>query len=126
MSPNPLLTGLRPTHPGEILREDIFPALGRPKAEIARLLGISRRTLYDILEEKSPITPQMALRITRLIGGDPEHWLRMQATYELRRKRAREDPADRSARGGLSAVGQFDQGAPEPLVGPSQVGERQP
>ena len=84
MSPNPLLTGLRPTHPGEILREDIFPALGRPKAEIARLLGISRRTLYDILEQKSPITPQMALRITRLIGGDPEHWLRMQATYELR------------------------------------------
>ena len=84
MSPNPLLTGLRPTHPGEILREDIFPALGRPKAEIARLLGISRRTLYDILEEKSPITPQMALRLTRLIGGEREHWLRMQATYELR------------------------------------------
>jgi addiction module HigA family antidote len=70
--PNPLLKGLRPVHPGELLREDILPALGRTKAEIARLLGISRQTLYDILNERQPVTPAMALRLAKLLGGSPE------------------------------------------------------
>jgi antitoxin HigA-1 len=81
---NPLTKGLRPTHPGEILREDTFPALGRPKAEIARLLGISRRTLYDLLGEKAPITPQMALRIAKLTGTEAETWLSLQQMHDLR------------------------------------------
>ena len=59
---NPLTKNLRPVHPGELLREDVLPAVGRPKTEIARLLGISRQTLYDILNEKQPVTPAMALR----------------------------------------------------------------
>ena len=46
--------GLRPMHPGELLREEILPALDRSKTEIAKLLGVSRQTLYDILEEKQP------------------------------------------------------------------------
>jgi addiction module HigA family antidote len=78
------LRGLPPTHPGEILREDVIPALGRPKAEIARLLGISRQTLYDILDEKQPVTPMMALRIGKLLGTSPESWLNMQRDYDLR------------------------------------------
>lgn len=57
---------LRPIHPGEMLREDVLAALSRPKAEIARLLGISRQTLDDMLNEKQPITAQMALRIGKL------------------------------------------------------------
>jgi len=81
---NPLLRGLRPTHPGELLREDILPALARPKAEIARLLGVSRQTLYDILAEKQPITPAMALRIAKLTGTTPESWVNMQRNYDLR------------------------------------------
>jgi len=48
--------GLRPVHPGELLREDVIPAFKRTKTEIARLLGISRQTLYDILEERQPVT----------------------------------------------------------------------
>jgi addiction module HigA family antidote len=80
-----LLRGLPPTHPGELLREDVLPALGRPKTEIARLLGISRQTLYDILEEKQPVTPAMALRIAKLLGTTPESWLNMQRDYDLRR-----------------------------------------
>ena len=52
MSNNPLLRGLKATHPGEVLREDVLPSLHKPKTEIARLLGISRQTLYDILDEK--------------------------------------------------------------------------
>ena len=66
------LAGLKPTHPGEILREDVLPALHRPKAEIARLLQVSRQTLYDILKEKQPITPSMALRIGKLTGTTPD------------------------------------------------------
>ena len=84
MSRNPLTAGLRPTHPGEILREDVLPALGRSKVEIAGLLGISRRMLYDILEESRPITPQMALRVGKLTGTTPESWLAMQQAYDLR------------------------------------------
>jgi addiction module HigA family antidote len=55
--------GLPPMHPGELLREEILPALDRSKAEIARLLGVSRQTLYDVLKEKQPVTPGMALRL---------------------------------------------------------------
>lgn len=81
---NPLLKGLRPVHPGEILREDVLPALGRPKTEIARLLGISRQTLYDILGERQPVTAAMALRIGKLCGNGPEIWLNMQKRYDLK------------------------------------------
>ena len=80
---NPLVAGLRPMHPGELLREDVLPALGRPKTEIARLLGISRQTLYDILNERQPITAQMALRIGKLCGNGPDIWIRLQTRYDL-------------------------------------------
>lgn len=81
--PNPLLSGLAPMHPGELLREDILPAVGRPKTEVARLLGISRQTLHDILAERQPVTPAMALRLAKLLGSTPEHWLNMQRNYDL-------------------------------------------
>jgi antitoxin HigA-1 len=81
---NSLLKGLRPIHPGEMLREDILPAVGRPKTEIARLLGISRQTLYDILNEKQPVTPAMALRLARMFGGSAESWTNMQRNYDLK------------------------------------------
>ena len=81
---NPLLRGLRPSHPGEMLREDILTALGKTKTEIAKLLGISRQTLYDILNEKQPVTAAMALRLGKLLGDGGEIWMRMQATYDLK------------------------------------------
>lgn len=79
-----LVSGLRPVHPGEILREDVLPALGRPKTEIARLLGISRQTLYDILNEKQPVTAQMALRIGKMCGNGAEIWVNLQRRYDLK------------------------------------------
>ncbi|BCM88132.1 HigA family addiction module antitoxin [Methylobacterium indicum] len=84
MSGNPLLAGLAPTHPGEVLREDILPAVNLPKTEIARRLGISRQTLYDILEERQPVTPAMALRLGRLFGNSAEFWANLQRDHDLR------------------------------------------
>jgi addiction module HigA family antidote len=75
--------GLRPTHPGEILREDVLPALDITKTRFAELLHVSRQTLYDLLGEKQPVTPRMALRLGRLLGNGPEIWLRLQGSYDL-------------------------------------------
>jgi antitoxin HigA-1 len=83
MSRNRLLRGLKPMHPGEMLREDVLPALGKSKTEIARLLGISRQTLYDILDEKQPVTPGMALRLRKLCGNGPDLWINLQRAYDL-------------------------------------------
>ena len=79
--------GLPPMHPGELLREDIVPALGRSRVEIARLLGVSRQTLHAILTERAPVTPDMALRLGKLCGNGPELWLNLQARYDLERLR---------------------------------------
>jgi antitoxin HigA-1 len=84
MSRDSLLAGLAPTHPGEILREEILPALGFPKTEIARRLGVSRQTLYDLIAERQPVTPAMALRLGKLFGNTPEFWLNLQRDYDLR------------------------------------------
>lgn len=80
----PRLAGLRPTHPGEVLREDVLPSLDLSRVEIARRLGISRAMLYAILAEKAPVTPAMALRLARFLGGSAESWLNMQRAYDLR------------------------------------------
>jgi addiction module HigA family antidote len=55
-----------PIHPGALLRDDIIPATGRTKAEIAGLLGISRQHLYDILQERKPVSPAIAVRLGKL------------------------------------------------------------
>jgi addiction module HigA family antidote len=72
-------------HPGELLREDVVPALGRPRAELARLLGVSRQTLHAILAERAPVTPEMALRLGKLCGNGPELWINLQTRHDLER-----------------------------------------
>lgn len=83
MSKTIIKRGLPAMHPGELLRDDIIPALGKSKAEIARLLGVSRQTLHDILREKKPVTVDMALRLGKLCGNGPVLWLNLQRTYDL-------------------------------------------
>jgi addiction module HigA family antidote len=75
--------GLPPMYPGELLREEILPALERPKTEIAKLLGVSRQALYDVLTEKQPVTPIMALRLGKLCGNGPDLWLNLRKRYDL-------------------------------------------
>ena len=72
-----------PTHPGEMLEAIIIPATGKSKAEIARLLGISRQTLYDILGQKQAVTPAIAVKLGKLFGNGATLWLRMQAAHDL-------------------------------------------
>lgn len=72
-----------PTHPGALLREDVIPATGRSKVEIARLLGISRQHLYDILNEAKPVSPAVAVRLGKLFGDGAGVWVRMQAAYDV-------------------------------------------
>ena len=72
-----------PLHPGELLREDVIPALGIAKTEVAQALGISRQTLYDILNERQPVTAEMAVRFGKLFGNGPRLWINMQRAYDL-------------------------------------------
>ena len=71
-----------PTHPGELLREDVLPSLHMTKREIAGALGISRQHLYDILSERKPVSPDVAARLGAAFGDGPLAWLRMQAAYD--------------------------------------------
>jgi len=71
-----------PTHPGEVLREDVIPATGKAKAEIARMLGISRQHLHDILAERKPVSPEVAVRLAKLFSTEPLLWIRMQGAYD--------------------------------------------
>jgi len=74
---------IEPTHPGEILREDVLPALGIPIATAAKQLGVTRQTLHRSLAGATAITPEMALRIGKFCGNGPSLWLRMQTDYDL-------------------------------------------
>lgn len=65
-------TKRRPTHPGAILREDVLPALDITQTEFARLLGVSRLTVSELLHEKRALSPDMALRLSRLLSTSPE------------------------------------------------------
>ena len=62
----------------------MLPALGIPKTEVARRLGISRAMLYALISERAPVSPAMALRLGRLLGTSAESWLDMQRDYDLR------------------------------------------
>ena len=72
-----------PVHPGEILREDVLPALLMSKTAVAESLGISRRTLYDILNERQPVSAEMAVRLGKLFGNGAGFWLNMQRSHDL-------------------------------------------
>ena len=74
---------IEPAHPGEILREDILPALSMSKTAVAEALGISRQTLYDILNEKQPVTAEMAVRFGKLFGNGGRFWVNLQRSHDL-------------------------------------------
>jgi antitoxin HigA-1 len=72
-----------PTHPGAFLRDVVLPGLRVSKVDIAEALGVSRQTLYDIMAEKQPVTPAMAVRLGAVFETSAASWLRMQTAYDL-------------------------------------------
>lgn len=73
----------RPTHPGEILREDILPAAEISQSELAARIGVSRRTINEIVHERRPVTIDLAHRLARLFSTTPEFWLKLQQAVDL-------------------------------------------
>ena len=80
---------LPPVHPGEIIKQDILPSVGLSVTAAAKALGVSRQMLHDILAERKPLSAVMCLKVSRLFGGTPELWMRLQAAYYL--KKAEQD-----------------------------------
>ncbi len=73
----------KPTHPGEVLREDLINALGITIAEAATHLKVTQDVLIALLNCKIPVTPDMAVRIGQATRTTPESWLSMQAKLDL-------------------------------------------
>ena len=95
-----------PPHPGRGLKDDI-DALGLTMAEAADALGITRQQLYNVINGKSGITPEIALRLEKGLGGTAEAWLAMQAAYDLVQLRSvRSTLGSRSLRGAWRRLGQ--------------------
>ncbi len=74
---------IRPTHPGEMLREDFMPDYGLTVKNLAEALGVSRQTINELLRERRSLSPEMALRLSRLFGNTPEFWLNAQREVDL-------------------------------------------
>jgi antitoxin HigA-1 len=73
----------RPTHPGELLREEVMPAAGLTQLELAKALGVSRKTISEIVLEQRPVTVDMAVRLGTFFRNGPNLWLNMQKAVDL-------------------------------------------
>jgi len=73
----------RPTHPGEMLREDFLPDYGLTVASLAEAVGVSRQSINELLRERRAVSPDMALRLARLFGNSAEFWLNAQRAVDL-------------------------------------------
>ena len=78
----------KPTHPGELIREDLLPEAGLSQTHLAQLIGVSRRTVSEIIHERRRLTPDIAFRLARVFNSTPEMWLNMQQAVDLWEARA--------------------------------------
>lgn len=81
--PNTTKMKRRPTHPGEMLREDFLTDFGLTVACLAEALGVSRQTINELLRGRRAVSPEMSLRLARLFGNSPEFWLNAQRAVDL-------------------------------------------
>ncbi len=72
-----------PPHPGEVLREDILPALGLQVRELAKHLGVSRQSLSSLINEKRSVSLEMAQRLGKAFGNGPRFWLALQLQWDV-------------------------------------------
>ena len=74
---------LLPVHPGEVLRAVVLPSVAKPTEEVARALGVSKKYLVDLVNERTPLTPEVAVRLEAAFGRSAPAWLRLQESYDL-------------------------------------------
>jgi antitoxin HigA-1 len=72
-----------PVHPGQIIRHDCLEPLGLSVTAGAKVLGVTRQTLNNVINGKSGVSPEMAIRLSKAFGSTAETWLRMQVAYDL-------------------------------------------
>ncbi len=83
-----------PVHPGKVVRFDCLEPLGLSVTAAAKVLGVTRQALNNVVNGKSAISPEMAIRLTKAFGSTEETWLRMQMAYDLAEARKGEDKID--------------------------------
>jgi addiction module HigA family antidote len=76
--------GMRPVHPGEILREEYLVPLGMSANALATALHVTAGRINDIVRERRGITPDTALRLARYFGGDAQTWMNLQLMYDMK------------------------------------------
>jgi addiction module HigA family antidote len=74
---------VRPTHPGEMLREDFVPDFQLTASRLASAIGVSRQSVNELLRGRRAVSPEMALRLGKLFGNSPEFWLKAQSAVDL-------------------------------------------
>ena len=72
-----------PAHPGRIVRHDCLEALGLSVTEAAKVLGVTRQALNRVVNEKTGVSPEMAIRLSKAFGSTPTTWVRMQSAWDL-------------------------------------------
>ena len=80
-----------PVHPGSIIRHDCLVPLGLTVTAAAKVLGVSRQALNNLVNGKAGVTPEMAIQLEKAFGGTADTWLRMQMNYDLARAMKREN-----------------------------------
>jgi antitoxin HigA-1 len=76
--------GMRPVHPGEVLREDYLVPLGMSANALAKALHVPAPRINDIVRERRGVSADTAMRLARYFGGDALSWLNLQAAFDLR------------------------------------------
>ncbi|MDR5802584.1 HigA family addiction module antitoxin [Caballeronia sp. LZ001] len=76
--------GMRPVHPGEVLREDYLAPLGMSANALANALHVTAGRINDIVRERRGITPDTAMRLARYFGGDAQSWMNLQLMYDMK------------------------------------------
>ena len=83
MTDEMILIARRPTHPGEMLREEFMPDFGLSVAQRAQRIGVSRQSVNELVHERRSLSPDIALRLARLFGQSPQFWLNLQRNVDL-------------------------------------------
>ena len=81
---------LNPPHPGRIVRQECIEALGLTVTQGARVLGVTRQALNNLVNEDAGISPEMAIRLEKAFGSTADTWLRMQSAYDLAQARKKD------------------------------------